>query len=197
MQDPNPLTAQEHADAQVAAYNLSLKRGGNVTPAYDPVAAGAEFGRAAAELEFNKSAFLDVFEMESENIYRDGLVPVTLKKFPKLRHRDRALDEFLTIHASLSDEQYWSLLGHVWVFAPKTPDLFDYRYSQEYAILFDSERPGRKFLMTPAEAATFAIRKDPLVVYRGCAKDQNDQTALVGRSRKTLRRDSQTRSTPT
>jgi len=108
---------------------------------------------------------------EDEGIWSDGEVKVWAAE--SLAERDWwgyvwcykrpwRLDAFLTIGSLMSDREYWSLLGHVWL------DCEDpHQRLRDWLRLWQSSRPHQKLVMDEEEREAFAALPDRLTIYRG------------------------------
>jgi hypothetical protein len=85
-------------------------------------------------------------------------------------HRANALYRLAVDHgAEISNEDYWELVGSVWVDSENI-----YQNEDEWEFLLSSERPGREHMMDEEERAAFAALPDTLTVYRGCHRELNE-----------------------
>jgi hypothetical protein len=178
--EPN-LTPDEHPCAQVTAYHIALTRSDGVTPpVFDPTLVNGDFLQAAGLLVALRGVPGAVggapmlHEPDPDDEDRGRWLPIALRRFPVLDDRGVALDEFVKLQAAMSDWEYWSLLGHIWVFSNKEPGVFNHHYSRTYRGLFASKRAGREQLMTPHERATLSTFVNPLTVFRGCQTGLNE-----------------------
>jgi len=73
-----PLSAEEHARAEVSAYFLALERGGGQLPPYDLGRAVEDFCRAAGEVMRQRSRSLARFTQERDRSSRRPLSPVAV-----------------------------------------------------------------------------------------------------------------------
>jgi len=175
------LTPEEHACAQVTAYHIALTRSdGRIPPWFDPTLMVSDFLQAAGLLVSLRGVYGVVggpailHEPDSEDPERGRWLPIALRRFLILDNHDVALDQFVEVQANLCDWEYWSLLGHIWVFSRKVPGVFNHRYSQSYRRLFASTRRGKEQLMTPQERSALSKFRIPLTVFRGCETDLNE-----------------------
>jgi hypothetical protein len=79
-----------------------------------------------------------------------------------LHERPYRLDALLQHHRRMSDEEYWSCVGSVWV---DSENIW-----QAYPVwrdLWESPRPGKHLVMDEAEQAAMAALPDSMKVYRG------------------------------
>src|SRR5271170_5023723 len=74
-------------------------------------------------------------------------IPKALRARPELNDRHKALAVFEAMNADLSDGDYWTLLGHVWIDAPRVVGDHDRQYMKRFRALFESKRRLRKHLM--------------------------------------------------
>lgn len=79
-----------------------------------------------------------------------------------LHERPYRLDAFMEIQENLSDEEYWSLLGDIWV---DSENIWQNR--EEWAECLTSPRPGRHFLMSEEDRRALEALPDTLTIYRG------------------------------
>jgi hypothetical protein len=117
-----------------------------------------------------------LYEPDPADEEADRLVPVALRQHPQYKSvgTNTAANFEATCNA-LSDNEYWTILGHIWVHAPKKNTEFKHEHSQRYRRLFASPRPGREKLMTPSERSFLLSRSDTLNVYRGCQQNINER----------------------
>jgi hypothetical protein len=161
-----PLTAFQHEEARNLAYSLSLKRGNGKIPPYEPAMARGDFFEAAGHAA--------LYEPDPADEAADRLVPVALRHHSQYESVDtNTAANFEATCNALSDDEYWTILGHIWVHAPKKNTEFKHEHSQRYRRLFASPRLGLVKLMTPAERSFLLTRSDPLRVYRGCQENLN------------------------
>ena len=189
---PPYLTPDEHVCAQVTAYYIALTRSdGRTPPPFNSALVKADFLHAAGLLVdtfrgvdgiLNGTPILH--EPDPTGAYRGRPLPIALRRYPILDSRDVALQEFVRLQNGMSDWEYWSLLGHIWVFSNKEPGVFNHRYSQTYGTLFTSGRTSREQLMTPQERAKLSVLENPLTVFRGCQTGLNENGLSWSRDRK-------------
>lgn len=72
------------------------------------------------------------------------------------------LDSFFNIENLMSDREYWSLLGHVWLHCNAPHERF-----RDWLRLWQSSRPHQEFVMDQQERTAFAAFPDQLTIYRG------------------------------
>ncbi len=83
-----------------------------------------------------------------------------------LHERPHRVEAFAKIAQELPDEEYWQLLGGVWV-DTEWPSDREFTWCR----LLTSERPGREGLMDDDERARHGALPDPVPVYRGYVHD--------------------------
>jgi hypothetical protein len=175
------LTPDEHACAKVTAFHIALARSdGRNPPAFDRMLTNGDFLRAAGLLialsgvsgVIGGSAMLHEPDLNDE--HRGRWLPIALRRFPELDDHRIALEEFTRLQGAMSDWEYWSLLGHIWVFSQKDPGVFNHHYSETYRGLFASSRLGKEQLMTPHERAALSSFGTPMTVFRGCQTGLNE-----------------------
>jgi hypothetical protein len=69
----------------------------------------------------------------------------------------------------ISDEDYWDLVGDVWVDSENI-----WQNEETWEELLGSDRPGREHMMDEEEQAALAALPDTLTVYRGCWAEVNE-----------------------
>ena len=69
----------------------------------------------------------------------------------------------------LSNEEYWTLLAHVWT---DTENAWQYR--ERWVELYESKRPMRHALMDDEESKEYDALPDMVTIYRGCQKGINE-----------------------
>ncbi|MBS0261399.1 MAG: hypothetical protein JSS02_05535 [Planctomycetes bacterium] len=163
-----PLTTFEHEQARNLAYFIALKRGNWKIPSYDRRMADEDFIEAAGHAA--------LYEQDPDDEAADRQVPVALRQFPQYKNVDtKTAETFDANCAALNDCEYWTILGHIWVHAPKKNTEFNHAHSQRYCRLFASPRLGRDKLMTPTERSFLLSRRDTLTVFRGCQQNLNER----------------------
>ena len=177
------LTPEEHDCAEILAYFNALNRGGRKLPPYEHAAAVRDFCMAADQIIDIRKRYPSTSVSVTGTYEQDPLddastrqVPIALRRYPHLKISGPAIFCFEKIKdsKSLSDDDYWTLLGHIWTRASKDKKNFNPRFSELYGELFASQRAGRVKLMTPSENATLQSLSCPLTIYRGCRANVNE-----------------------
>jgi|SRR5579871_2317491 len=85
-----------------------------------------------------------------------------------LHERPYRLDAFQAIEPKLTDQEYWKLLGSVWIDSENIGHRF-----HVWLRLLKSKRPGREYFMDEEDRAEFAKLPEKLTIYRGYQPGKN------------------------
>ena len=174
------LTEEEHRCASIMAYFNAMLRGGHAIPPYNHANAIRDFERAAEEIlkvgnQYPSQPIPGLYEDHPTDSYWGREVPVALRKRPYLTITQAAVLCFSEIDPQLlSDDEYWTLLGHIWVSNTKDKNNYHRSYTDLYRKLFASQRNGRNNLMTPDEKNVYEAFAHTFPVYRGCGSSNED-----------------------
>jgi hypothetical protein len=194
------LTPEEHLCAEFMAYFHALLRGGHRLPPYNHAAAVRDFCQAAGHIlwignKYPSTLVTGLYEKHPLDSAVDRPVPVALRKRPYLTIDEVAVLCFDRIKDALTDDEYWTLLGYVWVSNTKDKNHYHPSYTDLYRRLFSSQRPGRDNLMTPDELKKYRSLPGTVTVYRGCG-EKNEAGLSWSLSKETARRFARTWNKP-
>lgn len=89
-----------------------------------------------------------------------------------LHERPYRFDAFVEIQDYLSDEQYWELLGDIWIDSENI-----WQNGQEWVDLMTTEdRPSREHIMGSSDRGLWKLLPDELTVYRGFQFDGGEES---------------------
>lgn len=161
------------------AYFNALERGGHKLPPYNHAAALRDFCIAAEDVlrignKYPSTPVAGLYEQHPLDRKVDRPVPVALRIRPYLTFDEVAILCFDKIKDRLTDDEYWTLLGYIWVSNTKDKNHYHPSYTDLYRRLFNSTRPGRENFMTPDEQKKHRSLTGEVTVYRGCGELNED-----------------------
>lgn len=86
-----------------------------------------------------------------------------------LHERPYRLTTLMDIASKVRDEDYWTLVGDVWI---DSENIFE--HVQDWIDLFAAPRPGRESLMTSEERKALKAMPQPITIYRGFTPGVNE-----------------------
>jgi hypothetical protein len=133
-------------------------------------------GDAISDIEKRHHVVIDEKEPLNMQIPASWLMPKHLSKkkkaidswvasqiieaYDKMNNPNRVFAIFFAYRNRLSDERYWEFLKLAWIVAGKKENY------AAFAILMQSSKPCRHFMMTVQEHEAFGAMPDPLTLYR-------------------------------
>lgn len=91
------------------------------------------------------------------------------KSYIWMHERPYRLDAFLTVQDRLTSEEYWELLGSIWIDSENIQQSYD-----QWDQLLSATTGGSMAMMTPEEQTAFAALPDAIVVYQGHTSNRDD-----------------------
>lgn len=86
-----------------------------------------------------------------------------------LHERPYRIDAFKAIEGTLTDVQYWKLLGEIW-----TDTENQWQNYEDWKALIGADRPSRNYLMDEEEFNTLLALPDVVTIYRGAQVGINE-----------------------
>lgn len=107
---------------------------------------------------------------EKKNLLKRALEKNNYSTFVFAHERPYRLWAFEQIHKKVSDQEYWDLLGSIWI---DSENIWETRLSW-YQYLFFAERKGKHMFMAEEDRAFFEALPERFEIYRGCSKRSED-----------------------
>lgn len=105
----------------------------------------------------------DIFEQKQAQVER-AIADDNWNLFIWLHERPHRLDAFERVAGHLDDEEYWRLLGAIWIDTEFPSQRLD-----DWNVALSSERPFRHAMMSDENYSALLKMPSPITVYRGYA----------------------------